>query len=62
MANTKFKLICTKCGSDNVVIDGDYGNGYNTDGTWFNEIQNSYWCTIKCLDCGESYCALDEHE
>lgn len=60
MANTKFKLVCTRCGSDNVIVKGDCDNGNNQDGSWFNEVQDSYWCTIKCLNCGESYCGLEE--
>lgn len=62
MANIKFKLVCNSCGSDNIVVNGDYDNGNNKDGSWFNAVQDSYWCTVKCLECGESYCGLDEHE
>jgi hypothetical protein len=58
----KSKIICNKCGSGDIRVIGDYSTGHNNDNSWVDELRESYLSTIKCLNCGEIHCGLDNED
>jgi Zn finger protein HypA/HybF involved in hydrogenase expression len=53
-----FKIVCQKCNSDNVEINGDC----EAEQGYYNEIENKLNIIVKCHNCGSAMLIHNNYE